>query len=372
MTYDAAQASNDADPASLMDALIAETPPILGAIQDLVGPIHDERDRIRALLGEMEAIRPMPTCEPTTSVAAVDGAYTITPLAVGDHISTLATAAVVDDGGVGVTGHRAWSDFRAHTDEQDTLATGVMMAQEAALLTTLPQDCVGIVDGSHVTALIAVTMALASTDDTVRDQMIAVCEDASVVEGFDQLAAASGVVACPKADSSRNLWEMCATRLRLGGTGLPDKVLASLVLDPGEVLVSDRAAPAWERFYATTARVDDHKAKVLASRLADAIEPLRGQQVSIIHAKPEGATVAVRVEIKPTVDEFMMMDQIAAICGNCEPPYIQEPLSQHLADTFAKQVSTNATVQLANARLDLSEQGESTYLDHLLRHYRTS
>lgn len=358
----------------MIASVLEGAPSLAGRFRELIDPIRQERAAIRDYFASREAIYELGR-EPTyLRVGAVDGGFTDTPWSIGDHLCTLAVAvAGTPNGDMDIVGYRTWSDFIGHTPDTEVLATAVMMAQEVSLLPLLVNDqTAGIIDGSHVTPLIAINMALASSDKSVRRTILGLIRELDLIEAVAAYAAAPQVVGCPKSDSSTALWAECSQALDLRGDGLPDKVLSTLVLDPGEVLVGERATPSWDRLYATQGQVQDPEGKAVALELAEATAPLRQGHIQVFHAKPLDSSLAMRVEIKPNIDSFDADELLRAVVQDCAAPHLQEPVTQHMADLLAKQVASVADVQLAEARFELVETGDEDYLEYLLRHYRTS
>lgn len=366
----------------MLAAVLDGSPDLAQRIRSMVAPVQREREAIRAYLlgsddGDDVHIAPLPTDSAYTAVGACDGGFVLNSLALGDHVSTLAVAVRSCLSGVmQIAGHRAWSDFLTHhSDDAAVMTQAVMMAGELSLLSSLDDGrTVTMIDGSHVTPLIAVNVALASTEQRVRDEVYALADD-GLVDWVRYAAESPTVVACPKFDSSTDLWTALRGRMpSLAENGLPDKVLASMVLEPGEMLVSRRDAgvASWRRLYDTVGRSSDDKARALAQDLVGAAEALRRTpHIRVYHLKPVGAAAAIRVEVKP-VDDFETADVIAAIGNDCAPPFVQEPVAQYLADIMAKSVSAAANFQMESARLALADAGETSLLDFLLRRYRTS
>lgn len=360
-------------PSEIMAALVENTTSLDDIVRSLVEPIRFEREAIRAYFEQKGAISRIEDGTPTHPVGASDGAYLTSQTVVGDMLATLAISLCRGlDGAVEVTGHRHWTDFRAHSPENEVLVKAVMMAHEQALLTTLPNEAIKIIDGSHVTPLIALNIALASADDAVREHVIDLCRTEGIADAIGAIAGDDQVIACPKSDSSLDLWSECNDHLVLHGSPLPDKALATLVLEPGEVLSSKRTPPAsWKYLHATQGRVTDSRARLIADRINDAIRPLRGEEeIAVHHAKPEGGVSVIRMELHPDLD-FASPDMIASVCATVHTPFIQEPLAQYLADIFAKNLAVLSDVQMARTRLALSEGGDPAYLEYLTN-YRTN
>lgn len=359
--------------AGMLEEVFESAPSLSSQFKDLTDPIRREREAIRDYWMLHQSIYPAPTTPPVVTVGATDGACVVEPWSVGDQITTLAVAVDTNQAGEAhICGHRSWSAFRAHSDDASVLATAMMMAHELTLISTIAEESVAIIDGSHVTPFVAINLALASPEATVRQSMIETVQRENLVEAAGQVCDNQMVVACPKSDTSTTLWDQCVQDLGLVGAPLPDKVLASLVLEPGEVLSREGATPSWERFYSSQASIEDPAAREVAESLAAAVSRLQQPHVKVYHVKPRGNPLALRMEVKPWVDDFEADDLINAVIGDCAPPHLLEPTCQHLADVLAKQVSSLSTAQLAQARNDLIRNGDEQFMEYLLRHYRTS
>lgn len=362
-------------PPDLMSALLKDTPSLIEQFQALVGPVHAERDTIRRHFLEDGSITTLGTDTAPYTVGCTDGALIVNPLALGDHLFTFAVALAQYDGdsGVGVVAHHLWSELRAHSSDSQTLAQAVMMTDEIALLPQLPHtDMVRIIDGSWPTHLASVLSGLASPEDHVRDTVCAAIENRGLIEAVEHAANSPLVVACPKSDSSTELWRQCAERVTLPVRGLSDKVLASLILEDGEVLISDRSTPPWLRMSMVHGQVRDRDAKRIADRLIAAAEPLRQGRGAVVTAKPYGSAQALRIETRPGLDPFDVDAVVQSVCATVHSPHIQEPLSQFLADLEAKRVSPASQVQMETLRLHLSATHDMGYFEYLVRQYRTS
>lgn len=362
-------------PPDLMGSLLADTPSLMEQFQSLVLPIREQRDAVRQYFLDEGMITELPEDVAPYTVGCTDGAYIVNPLALGDHLSTFSVALAQNDGqgGVGVVDYRSWSALRAHSADAQTLTKAVMMADEVGLLSSLPSEgMVRLIDGSWITPLIAIHLGLASNAESVREAVIEAVESRGVIEAAEDAAQSPLVAACPKSDSSLGLWQEAQEHVSLESLGLPDKVLASLVLEDGEVLTSDRATPSWSRLHMTQGQVQDPKAKTVSDRLSAATEPLRTGHVQVVHAKPYGSAQAIRVETHPGLDPFEVDGVVQSICSTVHAPHVQEPLAQYLADDAAKLVSIAAQTQMEVLRQDLASNQDMDYFEYLVRQYRTA
>lgn len=342
-----------------------------------IAPLHDERDRIRDALHAAGALHPLPDSPAFLSLSAIDGAYTLSPLFVGDQINTLALSVRSDlaTRAVTIEGNRSAARFCPHSPASELLAKVMMMSAELELLTLpRPGDTVAIIDGSHLTAATALLEALGDGDSSAARYLLDNPEVAErAVEALAHLATSETAVGCPKSDSSTDVSDYVATLGVNTSMKFPDKVIASLVLDEGEVLALDQSHAPWGRFDVMSRHVTAPQCTPLRDRITAAVHPLREHGIRVAHAKPHGSPTAIRIETKAQLSDFETADYWQAIAADCAPPHTQEPVAQFLADYLAKDVSDTAKVQLAIARLDISEHaGSDQLLELITRSYRTA
>lgn len=359
----------------LADA-IGALPPLASVLHAAVAPLREQRAAIRTALADSEALGALPTDEPYLSLCAVDGAYTLASLFIGDQVNSLAVSVRSEfgSGEVSIEGHRSDSTFLPHSSGTDLLAKTMMMRRELELL-ALPRPAASlvIIDGSHLTAAIALLEALASEGSEARDQLIDAMSPEELHTHLSRIATEGAMVACPKSDSSTDLAAFIASLGVDLPMRFPDKVLASLILEEGEVLVLPRSAPPWAMLDMRAHHVTSHAMHPYRAAVVSALEPLRDAPLKIAHMKPLGATTALRIETKGSISDFEANDYRQAVADDCAPPFSQEPTVQHLADFIAKSVSETAKVQLAVAQADLGAlDGDEQLLEFMIRTYRTA
>lgn len=363
-------------PSDVVAALLNDAPSLLDRSRSMIEPVQRERDAIRAFFTSQNRLTALSEETGGFQVGCTDGGYTTSPFIIGDHVATMAVAVAQRDVGqaVGVVGHRQWSDFRGHSPDTETLAKAVMMVHEIELIAALPEDGVKIIDGSFLTHLTSIYTGLASSEEIVREEVIKAASSPAFLEGLREVVSNPFVVACPKSDSSLTLWAEAAQALGLGSAGVPDKALATLLLQSGEVLKAGGDAFSWERLTLARAHVTDPRAKAVAENLAAITAPLVGKgTVNPLFVKPHGSNLCTRIEAKDTLTSFDLDDVVVSISETVTSPFMQEPLAQYVADIFAKQVSTGTSVQVENLRLDLeSLDGSSDFIDYFIRYYRTN
>jgi hypothetical protein len=368
-------------PQEVLRSLLERVPQTTQRVESLIGPIAEHADRIRdfvAGMGWIEDIEDHPTMD---TIAAVDGANAIDSTYAGDFVSTLALAAegLNPAGLVGSCRvHSAWSDFRVHHIDMDRLAKFAMVVQELDLLRQLPHDF-AILDGSHQTPVIVINSALTSESEEVKATALDLATQFDLAQTLRGLVTNDNIVACPKADSSLALGQYIAREWRAQhGTDLvipaADKVLAALVLEPGQMFKAFKVDQSWRTLHirprAGTPRQDP--VAVLARALDTEIDPLRGNDpIRISYLKPKGCSTAVKVEFKTALGPDFRRRVATVLASETTGPHLQEPFCQFLADKWAKAVGLGINAQMHAVRLDLSETAQPQFLEFLIRSYRT-
>lgn len=363
-------------PSDVVAALLHDAPSLLDRSRAMIEPVQKQREAIRDHFISHGRLTQLSEEPGGFQVGCTDGGYTTSPFIIGDHVATMAVAVAQRDEGqaVGVVGHRQWSDFRGHSPDTEVLAKAVMMAHEIELLAVLPEDSVKIIDGSFLTHLTAIYTGLASSEEVVREETMKAASSPGFLVGLREAVSNPFVVACPKSDSSTALWLEVAQVLSLSSTGVPDKALATLLLQSGEVLKAGEDAFSWERLFLARAHVTDPRAKTVAENLTTLTAPLVSKgTVKPIFMKSHGSNLCTRIEVKDSLTSFDLDDVVVSIGETVTSPFMQEPLAQYVADIFAKQVSTGTSVQVENLRLDLEAlEGSKDFIDYFIRYYRTN
>lgn len=355
------------DPSEMVAALVADAPSLVDAVREVIAPVQSERAAIRAYFEDK--IRPVDTTGDPIPIGAADGAWVMNQTIVGDYLTTFALSLLVGlDGTTTIHDQHHWPGFVSHSSDNEAMAKAIMMAHEQIALAQLPDNALKIIDGSHVTPLVAMNLALASETPHVRANVLEVATEGGLADALAQNVADDYVIACPKSDSSLDLWGMIKSDLSLYGAPMPDKALASLILEPGEMLVDHRTPPqSWRYLYATQGKATDPRAKIMTNRITEAFEPLARGRIGVYHIKPEGSASVIRAELHPDLD-FLSPDMLASLAASVAVPFVQEPLAQHLVDTLAKTISPLAALQLEEARLSLVDAGEEDLLPYLANH----
>lgn len=350
--------------------------PLAGSLRSAVAPLGRQRSYLRSTLGELGALRPLPDDGAYLSLTAVDGAYALAPLFIGDQINVLALSVSSDlgTGSVAIEGYRAVNEFFPHSPATETYAKAAMLSAELILAgeaaSSGPATAVTVLDGSHSTAIASVLEALALEGSAAYEYICGDVMSDQIVSAVEAVAESEAVVACPKSDSSTDICDFAILHGVDLPMRLPDKVLASLVLDGGEVLDLPESHAPWERCDLISQQITSSAGQELRDRLRKASAPIR-EDLRVAHVKPSGASTAVRVETKASLDDFATLDVWQAIADDCAPPHTQEPVAQYIADHLAKNVAELSKVQLDEARLDLAESADDELLEFLIRSYRT-
>lgn len=357
----------------LGEALDSATP-LAQPLRRAIGPLADQRSMLREALGQAEAIKQLPDDSTYLSLAAVDGAYTVTPLFIGDQINVLAIAVRSDlkTGDVDIQGYRTENEFLPHSPINELHAKATMLTAELQLLhSAVGEDVLTVVDGSHTTAATAIAEALIHEGSLAHDR---ICDDVmsdQIISALEVLSGQESVVACPKSDSSTEISDFVEQQGVPVPMRLPDKVLASLVLEPGEVLALGESQAPWGRYDVISQQIASHQGRAVRARIDQACAGLH-EGLRVAHVKPVGSATAIRVETKASVNDFETLDYWQALAEDCAPPHTQEPVAQYIADHLAKNVSELSKVQLDTARLDLAESADDGLLEFMVRTYRTS
>ncbi|HKE99004.1 MAG TPA: hypothetical protein VKG45_08750 [Actinomycetes bacterium] len=376
-------------PEGVLVDLLQATQQIAVQVDTLLGPVAEQRKQLRQHLLDDGIIQPVGAPVRGASVVAVDGGAAHDELYAVDVVAAVAVAAEglrsqpLPPSGPGAlrppeaAGHETWIQIQRHAPELERLAQAAMFAMELALLDTLTND-VCIFDGSHLTAAVRIGGALCSQSAAVRRGTVELCERFGVVEAlarFSDPAAGARFVALPKADSSRCLSSRFEARY---GLCLPatDKFLAAQVLEPGEMFRPAKVPRSWEQLHVGARSGAEAPVRDLAAALDEAIDPLRrrgqGQGIGVTYVKPESCSTALRVELKASRGREHATWLARVLSDETPGPYLQEPYAQHQADLWAKSIGVGVDGAIQAMRLAIAGEGDPSYLEYLLRSYRTT
>jgi hypothetical protein len=395
-------------PEGVLVDLLQATQQIAVQVDTLLGPVAERRKQLRQHLLDDGIIQPVGPPARGASVVAVDGGAAHDELYAVDVVAAVAVAAQglrsqpLPPAGpearrpsatppsrstangrrrppqdAAAAAHETWIQILRHAPELERLAQAAMFAMELALLDKLFQD-VCIFDGSHLTAAVRIGGALCSQSAAVRRGAVELCERFAVVEALTRFCdpvAGARFVALPKADSSRCLSSRFEARY---GICLPatDKFLAAQVLEPGEMFRPAKVPKAWEQLHISARSGAEAPVRDLAAALDEAIEPLRrrgqGQGIGVTYVKPESCSTALRVELKASRGREHATWLARVLSDETPGPYLQEPYAQHQADLWAKSIGVGVDGAIQAMRLAIAGEGDPSYLEYLLRSYRTT
>lgn len=373
-------------PDEVLQAVLARTAEVADAVRGLFTRVDERRDAMRDSLLGSERIRRLADLPPTppASVAAVDGGAAIekclgadTALAVAVGVEGLTDSPTSHWPGVQYT---AWQKTLPHEGDA-TAATcrGIMTALELEVLRHAPHAIV-LLDGSHITPVIALNAMLGVTQDALRAEIAAAVEKHDTAAALAAVMAAPQCVAVVKYDSSRDLahtW--LPPEMRGPGLGLDDRTTMSLLLEAGEftdpqpLALTQQSKNNWLAKRIEVLTPADAAREAVRVALNDAISLVRDDRLLVTYFKPHAWSPAFRLEIKPAVAEspVALSTALVALRAQVVSPEIREPYPQWVADRMAKSVG-DALVALRTAvNFDLADTGLGDYVSLVAHSYRT-
>jgi hypothetical protein len=377
-------------PDEVLQQVLERTAEVADGVRALFSRVGERRGAMRDALLAAGNIRraadlPQPAVAPT--VAAVDGGAAIekslgadTALAVAVGIEGLTDAGSVHWPGVQ---YASWQRTLAHEGEETAVVCrGVMSALELAVLRDAPHDVV-LLDGSHLTPIIALNAALGVEHEGLRAELTQQFAFRETASALRIVAERSSIVAIVKYDGSRDLAQTwLPSELRGPGLGLDDRTTMSLLLEEGEytapqpVALTQQSQTSWtqNRIEALSAP-DEHRESV---RLAvnEVIAQVKGEPVSgllVTYYKPHSWSPAFRLEIKTAVASSpdRLATVFAGIRSQVVSPEIREPYPQWVADRMAKSVGDALVALRAAVNFDLADGGFGEYVSMVAHSYRT-
>ena len=347
----------------------------------LLEPLYRLRDRLRDRLQADGQIIAVPGQAEKPTLGAVDGGSVIDQLYAADR---LVVCGLVAEGmytvRTGEIHHSVWTRVLAHQTDLDRLASAVMTCLELSLLRRVGYQ-VRIFDGSHLTPVIALNLALSSANPRVRAMTAEIVAETEAVAGLRLLChdtEGARIVGLPKADSSTDFRDKYRREYAFDLPPVTDRVLATEVLERGEML-KPRKPENWQRLRILARRdtAEDgeqepdprvaRRVKQAAEELDDAIEPLRhcreaGHGIGITYLKPHSSDTCVKVEYKASAGTGHGTWLAGVLSAEVPGPHMQEPYGQFVADLWAKNVATAATALAAATLHKMSDQRWQPYL----------
>jgi hypothetical protein len=142
------------------------------------------------------------------------------------------------------------------------------------------------------------------------------------------------------------------------------------------MLRPNKVPHGWEELHVSARPHAEAPVRSLAEALDEAIEPLRrrgqGEGIGVTYLKPHSCTTALRVELKASKGREHASWLARVLCDETPGPYLQEPYAQHQADLWAKSIGIGVDGAIHAMRLAIAGEGDASYLEYLLRSYRTT
>lgn len=353
-------------PEDLLYGLLGEAGAITDSVTDMLESSVEHREELRRGLLDLGLLRRFNQTN-TAPVAAIDGGFAIERTLAVDLL--LSVAVGVEGLGAatqwGSNQYRWWAEALPHQIEADRLARGVMVAQEMAILADAPH-ALRILDGSHLTLVIQLNSALTTQLADIRARAKGQWADLGTIEALAEVSTDPSLIAMPKYDSSSEIAGLLSARTNRKIAG-DDKYLLGVLLDGGE-LIEPQQVPAqpWSQLH-FDARPGD---EAIAHGLDAAIEPLRQRRMLFTCFKPDDASPAYRIELKPEAAHDL--DRICStLADQITGPFVREPYPQYLADVMAKSVGLGLSALQSAVQLRLSGGDRPEIARLLLRSYRT-
>jgi hypothetical protein len=317
-------------------------------------------------------------------VAAVDGGSAVerslgtdTALAVAVGIEGLSDSPSPHWSGVQ---YAAWQRTLPHEGEQ-TSATcrGMMSTLELTVLREAPHEVV-LLDGSHLTPIIALNTLLSVSQDALRFEIAETIEERQTDTALLDVMTMPSVVAVVKYDSSRDLMNTWLPEgVRGSGLGLDDRTTMSLLLEANEytepvpVALTQQSRSNWLAKRIEPLNPVDTARERLRMAINDAISLVREDRLFVTYYKPHVWSPAFRLEIKPEVaqDRVLLARILTGIRLQVISPEIREPYPQWVADRMAKSVGDALTALRTAVHFDLTDAGMGEYLSLIAHSYRT-
>lgn len=373
-------------PDEVLKTVLGKTAEVAEAVRALFSRVDERRDAMRdALLsdGRVRHIKDLPVVPPPP-VAAVDGGAAIeksigtdTALAVAVGVEGLTDAPSAHWTGVQ---YAAWQKTLPHEGD-DTARTcrGVMTALELSVARSAPHAVV-LLDGSHLTPVIALNQVLGVTKDALRTTIADAFLEHETAHALADVMENPRIVAVVKYDSSRDLshtW--LPAEARGPGLGLDDKTTMSLLLEAGEytdpqsVALTQQSKSNWLAKRIEVLTPSDEQRELVRESLNEAVNRVRDDKLFVTYFKPHAWAPAFRLEIKPEVaaSPALLSAALTALRAQVVSPEIREPYPQWVADRMAKSVG-DALVALRTAvNFDLADDGFAEYVSLVAHSYRT-
>ena len=376
-------------PDEVLQQVLNRTVEVAESVRTLIVNVDERKAAMRDELLRTQRIRKLsdlPSCPDVPNVSAVDGGMAIerslgsdTALAVAVGIEGLTNNPSATWSGVQ---YAAWQRSLPHEGEETaTACRGIMAALELAVLRDAPHRVV-LLDGSHLTPVIALNAMLSVSNDGLRGAIAEVARDYDTANALRDVMQAKKCVAIVKYDGSRDLSESwLPPEMRGPGIGLDDRTLMSLLLEEGEytqpinIALSQQSKQNWLVRKIDALNPVDEAREGVRLALNDVIEMVRSlesPQLYVTYFRPFDWSPAFRLEMKHTAlapDNLSLL--LCAVQSQIVSPEIREPYPQWVADRMAKSVGNALVALRAAINFDLVDSGLGEYVALIAHSYRT-
>ena len=341
-------------PADLLDEILTQVGRVTSEVEQMLGPMVDNRNELREALDTLGWVKMLDVGAPGT-ICGVDGGHAHRQT---DYVDFLLAVAVGVEGFSGNNRpspfwkkpqYRWWSHLMTRNPDRENLCRAVMAAQELDILRNAPHDY-RILDGSHATPIIGLSMGLSSQDEEVRRAAAEEWKKLDTANALVKLANDPGIAAMPKNDSSR----ICAEELQKQAGVMvhtDDRSLMSLLLEPGEFLdPRPDERDVWTGVHLDSPSWPDPET---TEAFSAAIYSLRQRNMYFTYFKPDERSPAYRIEIKKDLSTSGLEGLLATLRNQMATPFVREPYPQYLADRMAKSVGTGLSALHSAVQMNL-------------------
>lgn len=362
-------------PEELLAELLADAPAIAQHVRTLLGPALRQRAELRRAAEDAGLIARI-TSGKTVSSCAVDGGFAVERTIAVDIVLAVA---------VGIEGfappgellvwdanqYRSYSTVLTHDMDNERLARATMTSMELFVLDSAPH-AFHIFDGSHITPVIQLNSGFSSRSEAVVRESAKVARERLLPQTLLSFATDPQIVAMPKYDSSTVLCSLLESKSGMVVSG-GDRYVAGLILQGGEYTVPSPVQGAlWSELHLRASSAASSEDSDFVDLCEAQLEALQHHELYALYFRPEEASPAYRVEVKPDLatDEQALNDLFQTLTTQMTGPFLVEPYPQYLADVMAKSVSYGLSALQTAAQLALSH--DDPELARLVVHsYRT-
>jgi hypothetical protein len=371
--------------ASLLSQIIALAPALSQSAQDTFGPLINAKTALRDRLIADGTIVSFPAApvSPVESMCAVDGARVKDQMYAADLLVAIATTAeAISSATKYKNDESVWAYFLRHSSDSDRLVETAMGSQEILLAARAPHQY-RIIDGSYQTPIMAVREGLYSRNKEVRDLIAAmILGEWQVGPNLQELfyPTQGTILALPKSDSATRFAEGYAKKYNIVLPPVADRVLASQLLMPGELLYPRSMK---ELSSATVVEPEgDGKVKEAAFKIRGPIESVAASaavgRIRTSYFKPHGVGVNMVLRFEYFVpghlapnDLDIALKYASILNAETRVPHMTEPFCQYTVDKRAKQISSGTQALRSSLINNLSAEHKEAYASLLANNYRT-